>query len=234
MQRCLAVELASTVHHERDGAGTEQLASPRQTAQWLRSCGDLPTDLGPTPLEEVLADEHTRAELVQLRDAIRTLFARLVDPEAPGAEDPHPSPGEYGGKDGEDGQVGETGEHDEPGGRREADKAAARAVAHLNAVAAREFVAPQLEWDLEGPPSVRLLSEGRQPADRLLPVLARATIDFLNSPLRTRLRACTAPRCSRYFLKSHGRQEWCNPSCANRARAARHYRRQHGGGESPR
>src|SRR5690606_35484956 len=105
VQSCLAVELASTVHHERDEAGTEQLASPRQTAQWLRSCGDLPTDLGPTPLEEVLADEHTRAELVQLRDAIRTLFARLVDPEAPGAEDPHPSPGEYGGKDGEDGQV---------------------------------------------------------------------------------------------------------------------------------
>ncbi|WP_433213714.1 CGNR zinc finger domain-containing protein [Microtetraspora malaysiensis] len=31
----------------------------------------------------------------------------------------------------------------------------------------------------------------------------------------------------RYFVKSHGRQEWCKPSCGNRARAARHYRRQH-------
>ncbi|WP_231509583.1 CGNR zinc finger domain-containing protein [Streptosporangium roseum] len=30
----------------------------------------------------------------------------------------------------------------------------------------------------------------------------------------------------RYFLKEYGLQEWCEPSCGNRARAARHYRRQ--------
>ena len=34
------------------------------------------------------------------------------------------------------------------------------------------------------------------------------------------LRACQAPRCVRYFRK-HRRQEWCKPSCANRARVAR-------------
>ncbi|MFI7230667.1 CGNR zinc finger domain-containing protein [Nonomuraea angiospora] len=39
------------------------------------------------------------------------------------------------------------------------------------------------------------------------------------------MRACNAPRCVRYFVKSHGRQEWCKPSCGNRARAARHYQR---------
>ncbi|MET9237273.1 CGNR zinc finger domain-containing protein [Streptomyces cellulosae] len=27
-------------------------------------------------------------------------------------------------------------------------------------------------------------------------------------------------------VKQRGRQEWCGPSCGNRARAARHYRRQ--------
>ncbi|MET8629505.1 CGNR zinc finger domain-containing protein [Kitasatospora sp. NPDC004669] len=40
------------------------------------------------------------------------------------------------------------------------------------------------------------------------------------------LRACKAPRCVRYFLKTHGRQEWCKPSCGNRARVARRYGRQ--------
>ncbi|MFI9597778.1 CGNR zinc finger domain-containing protein [Nonomuraea sp. NPDC052265] len=54
---------------------------------------------------------------------------------------------------------------------------------------------------------------------------ARAAIDFLSGPQREHLRACNAPRCVRYFVKSHGRQEWCKPSCGNRARAARHYQR---------
>ncbi|WP_440101770.1 CGNR zinc finger domain-containing protein [Streptosporangium sp. H16] len=51
------------------------------------------------------------------------------------------------------------------------------------------------------------------------------SIGFLTGPRREDLRACTAPRCVRYFVKKHGRQEWCKPSCGNRARAARHYRR---------
>jgi predicted RNA-binding Zn ribbon-like protein len=60
---------------------------------------------------------------------------------------------------------------------------------------------------------------------RLIATLARAAIDFLSGPHREQLRACNAPRCVRYFVKTHGRQEWCKPSCANRARAARHYQR---------
>jgi predicted RNA-binding Zn ribbon-like protein len=59
----------------------------------------------------------------------------------------------------------------------------------------------------------------------LTATLARAAIDFLTGPQRERLRACAAPRCVRYFVKAHGRQEWCKPSCGNRARVARHYRR---------
>ncbi|WP_225853148.1 CGNR zinc finger domain-containing protein [Micromonospora sp. AMSO1212t] len=42
---------------------------------------------------------------------------------------------------------------------------------------------------------------------------------------RERLRACPAPRCVRYFLQEHARQQWCKPSCGNRARVARHYQR---------
>jgi predicted RNA-binding Zn ribbon-like protein len=37
------------------------------------------------------------------------------------------------------------------------------------------------------------------------------------------LRACRAPRCVLYFMKSHPRREWCSVACGNRARAARHY-----------
>ncbi|MFE9682238.1 CGNR zinc finger domain-containing protein [Streptomyces sp. NPDC006285] len=29
----------------------------------------------------------------------------------------------------------------------------------------------------------------------------------------------------RYFLQDHPRQEWCTPSCGNRARVARHHER---------
>ncbi|MDJ0323791.1 CGNR zinc finger domain-containing protein [Cryobacterium sp. PH31-AA6] len=37
------------------------------------------------------------------------------------------------------------------------------------------------------------------------------------------LRACYAPGCVLYFLKTHPRREWCSVACGNRARAARHY-----------
>jgi len=37
------------------------------------------------------------------------------------------------------------------------------------------------------------------------------------------LRACHAPGCVLYFVKTHPRREWCSVTCGNRARAARHY-----------
>ncbi|MFF1926514.1 CGNR zinc finger domain-containing protein [Streptomyces sp. NPDC058221] len=61
--------------------------------------------------------------------------------------------------------------------------------------------------------------------DALPAALARAVIGFLSGPDRTALRACRAPRCVRYFVKEHPRQEWCKPSCGNRARVARHHER---------
>ena len=39
------------------------------------------------------------------------------------------------------------------------------------------------------------------------------------------LRACYAPGCVLYFVRSHPRREWCSISCGNRERAARHYQR---------
>lgn len=145
---------------------------------------------------ETAVDEELRNEITELRRAVRALFARTVSPAPPSPADAHRL------------------------------MPADRAMAHINAVAAREPVVPQLHWPPEGQPTTRLRSPENDPAVRLMAALARAAIDFLSGPQRERLRACTAPRCVRYFVKAHGRQEWCKPSCGNRARAARHYRRQ--------
>jgi predicted RNA-binding Zn ribbon-like protein len=80
-----------------------------------------------------------------------------------------------------------------------------------------------LTWSPSGDPVLR--QEPATDGDPLTAALARAAIAFLASPERQRLRACHAPRCVRYFLKEHPRQEWCKPACGNRARVARHHER---------
>ncbi|GAB2893272.1 hypothetical protein GCM10027074_71620 [Streptomyces deserti] len=88
---------------------------------------------------------------------------------------------------------------------------------------ARTPTVPVLSWAENAEPVL-----DRRPvrgADDLTAALAQAAIAFLASPDRERLRACHAPRCARYFLKEHPRQEWCEPSCGNRARVARHHER---------
>ncbi|MFG2132870.1 CGNR zinc finger domain-containing protein [Streptomyces sp. NPDC048751] len=98
-----------------------------------------------------------------------------------------------------------------------------QAVERLNAAAARTPTVPVLHWaDGTEPETHRQAAQG---AGELTAVLAQAAIAFLAGPDRTRLRACHAPRCVRYFLKEHPRQEWCQPACGNRARVARHHER---------
>ncbi|MFD3926198.1 CGNR zinc finger domain-containing protein [Streptomyces sp. NPDC058614] len=97
------------------------------------------------------------------------------------------------------------------------------AVARLNAAAARTPTVPVLDWPDGADPVVRQEPQGGRV--ELTAVLAGAAIAFLASPDRQRLRACHAPRCVRYFLKEHPRQEWCKASCGNRARVARHHER---------
>ncbi|GAA0645884.1 CGNR zinc finger domain-containing protein [Streptomyces thermocarboxydovorans] len=97
------------------------------------------------------------------------------------------------------------------------------ALRRLNEAAARRPTVPVLEWADGGAPVLhRRAAAG---GDDLVATLAQAAIGFLASPDRERLRACHAPRCVRYFLKEHPRQEWCKPSCGNRARVARHHER---------
>ncbi|MGW0827262.1 CGNR zinc finger domain-containing protein [Streptomyces sp. NPDC002845] len=98
-----------------------------------------------------------------------------------------------------------------------------QALERLNTAAALAPTVPVLHWPEGADPVVRHRTETG--GDQLAATLARAAVAFLASPDRQRLRACHAPRCVRYFLKEHPRQEWCKPSCGNRARVARHHER---------
>jgi predicted RNA-binding Zn ribbon-like protein len=55
--------------------------------------------------------------------------------------------------------------------------------------------------------------------------LGHDALELLTGPRAVNLRACNAPGCVLYFVKSHPRREWCSESCGNRVRAARHYQR---------
>lgn len=97
------------------------------------------------------------------------------------------------------------------------------AVDVLNTAAARTPTVPVLHWAEDAEPvAERHAVRGEQ---ELTATLAQAAVAFLAGPERQRLRACHAPRCVRYFIKEHPRQEWCKPSCGNRARVARHHER---------
>ncbi|MGW6360404.1 CGNR zinc finger domain-containing protein [Streptomyces sp. NPDC055092] len=142
------------------------------------------------------ADATALAEVREVRAAVRALFAHAVRPGDPSPADAHRL------------------------------LPVSEAVRRLNAAAALAPTVPVLTWDDGATPLVR--QEARTPApasDLLTAALARAAVGFLASDDRERLRACHAPRCVRYFLKDHPRQEWCKPSCGNRARVARHHER---------
>jgi predicted RNA-binding Zn ribbon-like protein len=53
--------------------------------------------------------------------------------------------------------------------------------------------------------------------------VAQESIALLGGADAAKLRACYAPGCVLYFMKTHPRREWCSIACGNRARAARHY-----------
>ncbi|GAA3458944.1 CGNR zinc finger domain-containing protein [Saccharothrix longispora] len=100
-----------------------------------------------------------------------------------------------------------------------------QALALVNECAGRVPRTVRLEW-AERP--VLRRADDTEPGDRLLADLATAVVEFLAGDGARALRACPAPRCVRYFVKAHPRQEWCRPSCGNRARVSRHYHRTQG------
>lgn len=84
----------------------------------------------------------------------------------------------------------------------------------------------ELEWAGDGPTAVaRSTGAG---GDRLLAALACDAIEVLTGAGHQELRACEAPGCVLFFVRTHPRQAWCSPACGNRARVARHYRKVRG------
>ena len=86
----------------------------------------------------------------------------------------------------------------------------------------------RLTWPEGGAPA-RATRSSHAPAATALSVIAEQAARLFAGPDRVDLRACRAPGCVLYFLRTHPRREWCSPACGNRARVARHYQRHHGG-----
>ena len=89
--------------------------------------------------------------------------------------------------------------------------------------AAAELPGPRLALragQLEAGPAA-----GPSPVTAGLAQVAMQAIELLGGADGARLRACYAPGCVVYFVKSHPRREWCSVACGNRVRAARHYQR---------
>lgn len=69
------------------------------------------------------------------------------------------------------------------------------------------------------------LPGGPSPVTTGLARVAEQAVALLAGEDAARLRACYAPGCVLYFVKTHPRREWCSVACGNRVRAARHYQR---------
>jgi predicted RNA-binding Zn ribbon-like protein len=196
MSQHLALALASTIRHDGKGGVADDLGDVAGLAAWLREQAVLLEDyVDEFEALTVAADEDTRLDVVAVRRAARSLFAVAVRPGPPSRAD-----------------SSSLLSHEQ-------------AVDRLNLAAAALPVRPVLSWAESAAPALTWRGEVADPRLRLTAGLARAVMELLSSPARDLLRACPAPRCVRYFVKDHPRQEWCSPSCGNRARVARHYQR---------
>jgi predicted RNA-binding Zn ribbon-like protein len=233
----LAFALAATIRHDGQGGVADLLATPAEAAAWLDQHQNLITEVLGRPLkivdervdddgagDEGAADEIVdegasargdggrervagaglRAAYPEARDELvrvrRAVRALFARAVAPGA----PS-------------------------KADADRlldvdAALRMVNR----AADRLGTMQLDWPDDGSPVTRWAGRTDDPVALLVGAVGRSTIDFLSGPDRTRLRACPAARCVKYFLQDDPRQMWCSPSCGNRERVNRHYHRRHG------
>jgi predicted RNA-binding Zn ribbon-like protein len=110
---------------------------------------------------------------------------------------------------------------DRPGAAAAAERAEA-ALDRVNAIAA-EVPAPRLalrDGRLEA-----VAPAGASPVTTALARVAEQAVVLLGGPDAAQLRACHAPGCVLYFVKTHPRRAWCSVACGNRVRAARHYQR---------
>jgi len=233
----LAFALAATIRHDGQGGVADLLATPAEAAAWLDQHQDLITEVLGRPLkivdervdddgagdegagDEIVdegasargdggrewgADAGVRAAPAEARDELvrvrRAVRALFARAVAPGA----PS-------------------------KADADRLLdADAALRMVNRAADRLGTMQLDWPDDGSPVTRWAGRTDDPVALLVGAVGRSTIDFLSGPDRTRLRACPAARCVKYFLQDDPRQMWCSPSCGNRERVNRHYHRRNG------
>jgi predicted RNA-binding Zn ribbon-like protein len=110
---------------------------------------------------------------------------------------------------------------DRPGAA--ADRADVDAALNRVNVTAAELPAPRLA--LRDGRLERGVPGGPSPVRTGLAQVAAQAVALLGGEDAGRLRACYAPGCVLYFVKTHPRREWCSVACGNRVRAARHYQR---------
>ncbi|KRB80029.1 hypothetical protein ASE01_00510 [Nocardioides sp. Root190] len=100
------------------------------------------------------------------------------------------------------------------------------AVSAVNAAAADAPSAPQLAIVTAG--AGLRTSWGTQDSVALtVGAVARSAIDVVTGSSADRLRVCASDACSLLFVATHAKRQWCSSAvCGNRARVARHARRQ--------
>lgn len=109
--------------------------------------------------------------------------------------------------------------------RREGRQPGAAALRELNLALVAPTVTTRLVWPATGPQLARPAAASRRGA--LLHTLAADAVAVLTGPAAGLLRECAHPDCVLQFVANHPRRRWCSAStCGNRARVARHYRRQ--------
>ncbi|WP_410538781.1 CGNR zinc finger domain-containing protein [Streptomyces sp. KL2] len=97
-----------------------------------------------------------------------------------------------------------------------------QAVAVVNRAARLAVSWPEFGERTEDGPVVRWAEP--DPHRILLGTVAVSGVELLTGPGRHDVRACAAPGCILYFVRTHRRREWCTPGCGNRVRVARHHR----------
>jgi predicted RNA-binding Zn ribbon-like protein len=197
----LAFALAATIKHDGQGGVADLLGTPAEAVAWLDEYDHLVTEVLGRPLQ---AETGPRDEDAVVRDELvrvrRAVRALFARAVAP-----------------------------EPPSKADADRLmdAGAALRIVNRAAGR-LGTVRLDWPDDGSPVTRWAGRTDDPVALLVGAVGRSTIDFLSGPDRARLRACPAARCVKYFLQDDPRQQWCSPSCGNRERVNRHYRRRHG------
>jgi predicted RNA-binding Zn ribbon-like protein len=208
----LAFALAATIKHDGRGGVADLLSTPEQTAAWLA------------------AHEHLAAQvLVPSSESDLGRFMR------PNRAEILPNPGEPGVRDelvrvrGAVRALFARAVAPGPPSKADADRLIdADAALRMVNRAADRLGTTHLDWPEGGAPQTRWVGRTDAPVALLVGAVGRSAIDFLASSDRERLRACPAARCVKYFLQDDPRQTWCSPSCGNRERVNRHYRKRHG------